>query len=299
MKIQNLRFFVAVVDEGGVVKAAERLHVSQPAVSAGLKALERELGQPLFERTGNGRRLRPTSKAVAFHRNALAILQQCDEARSHFRRSEPRARWLRIGVLQTLASGEIATFLATLEERDPDLRVQVWEAGAIELGQWLRQGRIDAAWTLVERDTAHARMLWQEAFVLLASRLHRLGKPRAKVSLADLEGEAIVLRTACEMRRGQLWPDNMRMRVAARAHRDELALQLVAQGVGIAIAPLGLATAEVVAKPIHDLDANRSIGVKWRADLGEDIVSAVLAVLSSVKRGKNLRKGRGGLVNAA
>ena len=48
MKLQHLRFFIAVVDGGGVVRAAERLRISQPSISAGLKALEEELGQSLF-----------------------------------------------------------------------------------------------------------------------------------------------------------------------------------------------------------------------------------------------------------
>ncbi|WP_163113412.1 helix-turn-helix domain-containing protein, partial [Acinetobacter baumannii] len=67
------------------VKAAERLRVSQPAVSAGLKALEIELGHPLFERSDSGRRQRPTDRAMRFHRDVLDILRQCDEARAKFR----------------------------------------------------------------------------------------------------------------------------------------------------------------------------------------------------------------------
>ena len=284
MKIQHLRFFVAVLDHGGVVKAAERLHVSQPAVSAGLKALEQELGQPLFERGANGRRLKPTSKAIAFHRSAVEILRQCDVARTQFRRQDVRTNKLRIGVLETIASRDVAAFAAALARHDPNLRLQIKEAGAIELGQWLRQGRLDAAWTIVERDTARSRTLWREPFVVLASHTHRFGRNlRAKIALADLDGESIILRTRCEMRRGQLWPDSVHMHVAARAERDELAFELVAQGLGIAIAPRSLATDAVVARTIGDLDATRSIGLKWRARLPEDLLAAALAALASVK----------------
>ena len=82
MKLQHLRFFVAAVDCGGVVKAAERLRVSQPAVSAGLRALEQELGKPLLERKGPGRRTRPTAKAIEFHKEAVEILRKCEAARA-------------------------------------------------------------------------------------------------------------------------------------------------------------------------------------------------------------------------
>jgi len=285
MKLQHLRFFAAVVDAGGVGKAAERLRVSQPAVSAGLKALEQELGQPLFERARRGRAVRPTSKALEFHRNARAILAQCDAARAQFRHPQPRQPKLRMGVLQTVAGEAVAAFVAALTGRDAGLRLQIWEGGPPRLADWLRQGRIDAAWTIVDGDTAHARALWQERFVVLAARGHRFGKnPRAKLSLSDLEGENIILRASCEMRRGRLWPESLRMRVVARAERDELALRLVAQGRGIAIAPQSLATEDVVARPIHDLEATRSLGLRWRPDLPEALVSAVLDAISSARR---------------
>jgi DNA-binding transcriptional LysR family regulator len=283
MKIQHLRFFAAVVDCGGVVKAAERLHVSQPAVSAGLKTLEQELGQPLFERTG-GRRLRPTSKAIDFHQHALEILRQCDVARARFRSPESKSTKLRLGVLQTVAAIDVAAFAATLARQDPDLKVQVREGGPVRLAEWLRQGRIDAIWTVVEKSGAHARALWRERFVMLVSRTHPLGQNRrAKIPMADLADENIVLRTCCEMKRGQLWPIGFRMRVAARTDRDELALRLVAQGLGIAIAPQSLATPDVVARPIHDLEATRSIGLKWRADLPPKLLAQMLDAMTSIK----------------
>jgi DNA-binding transcriptional LysR family regulator len=151
MKIQHLRVFIAVVDCGGVVKAAERLRISQPSISAGLKALEEELGQPLFRRRGAGRSLRPTPKALRFYGDAREILRQCDVARARFTTDEPRPSKLRIGVLQTIASYDVAAFSSALTLHNPDLRLQVWEGGAIRVGEWLRQARIDAAWTIVDK----------------------------------------------------------------------------------------------------------------------------------------------------
>lgn len=285
MKLRHLRFFVAVVDCGGVVRAAERLHVSQPAVSAGLKALEQSLGQPLFERTGGGQRLRRTAKTIEFHRSAMEILRLCDAARAQIRTPEPRPPRLRIGVLQTIASEQVAAVSAALARHHPDHLLQVCEGGPLQLAEGLRRQAIDAAWTNVERDGTHARLLWREPFVVLSSRAYRLGKRRrASVSLADLDGESIVLRACCEMKRGQLWPGNVRMRVVARAERDELALRLVAQGLGIAIAPRSLATGDVVARPIQDLDVTRSIGLKWRSDLPQTVVATMLETISSVGR---------------
>jgi DNA-binding transcriptional LysR family regulator len=284
MKLQHLRFFVAVVDCGGVVKAAERLHVSQPTVSEGLKALEEELGQLLFERT-SGRRLRPTPKSQDFYRHALDILERCDLARAQFRDAKQMLTKLRIGILHTVAGRQVVALSTGLSRRLPNLRLQLWEGGASQLASWLRQGRIDLAWTIVESSGPCARKLWIERFALFTSLNHRFAqKPRLRLTMSDLEGESLILRTCCEMPRGALWPDRITMPVAARAARDELALQLVAEGVGIAVAPESLATGHVVARRVHDLTATRSLGLRWRASVSDELVVTVLAVLSAIKR---------------
>src|SRR5262245_58712927 len=285
MKIQHLRFFVAVVDCGGVVRAAERLRMSQPSISAGLKALEEELRQPLFRRGGAGRSLRPTPKALHFYADAREILRQCDVARARFTIDEPRPNKFRIGVLQTIASHDIAAFSSALMLRDPDLRLQVWEGGAIRVGEWLRQARIDAAWTIVDKDAANARVFWHEPFVVLSPRTHPFATgAHAKLSIRDLEGQPVILRLGCEAKRGQLWPESIRIRVVARAERDELALRLVGQGLGIAIAPLSLAANDVVARSMEGLEAKRSVGLKWRTDLPHDILATALDAISTVRR---------------
>jgi DNA-binding transcriptional LysR family regulator len=284
MKLQHLRLFVAVVECGGVVKAAERLHVSQPAVSEGLKALEEELGQPLFERA-SGRRLQPTPRSKDFYRHAVDILERCDAARAQFRDAKPMAAKLRLGILQTFAGREIIALSTGLARRIPELRLQLWEGGVIQLANWLRQGRIDMAWTIVESSGPHARRLWSERFVVFVSPRHRFAeKPRSRLSLADLEGESLILRTHCEMPRGTLWPERITMPIAARAARDELALQLVAEGIGITFAPESLAAHHVVARRVHDLTATRLVGLKWRADIPDELAGTVFAALSAVKR---------------
>src|SRR6266481_1271549 len=117
MKIQQLRFLVTVIECGGVVNAAKRLHVSQPAISSALKALELDLGEPLFDRPAGGRRLVPTSKAMRFHQRALEILHRCEIARTEFLAQKDRPARLRIGTLETIASRDIASASASLHQR--------------------------------------------------------------------------------------------------------------------------------------------------------------------------------------
>src|ERR1700741_2882634 len=67
LKLRHLRLVEAIVDAGGISAAAERLHVSQPAVSKGLREVEGLLGVPLFERGGAGLMLTHYGRAVLAH----------------------------------------------------------------------------------------------------------------------------------------------------------------------------------------------------------------------------------------
>jgi DNA-binding transcriptional LysR family regulator len=283
MKLQHLRFLAAVIDQGGVVRAAEHLNVTQPTVSAGLRALEHELGQPLFTRGGAGRRLRPTAKAREFHISAVEILRRCEAARVQFRRKEIRRPGLRIGVLRTIASADVAAFTHAIAKSRPDLDVRFREGGPIELREWLRRGRIDAAWTIIDKTRGNTRRLWQEPFVVLAGLTHRFARKRRIIlTLSDLEREKLILRASCEMPRGRLWPESLPIRVVARAERDELAFRLVEAGLGVAIAPQSLATNKMVVRSVREMDAMRSIGLIWRDDVAKETLAALMEILSQI-----------------
>jgi eukaryotic-like serine/threonine-protein kinase len=87
LELRHLRYFVAVAEEGHVGRAAERLHVSQPSLSAQIHDLERELGAPLFERTPRGMRLTPAGEKFLAH--AKRTLREADHAVGAIREAGP------------------------------------------------------------------------------------------------------------------------------------------------------------------------------------------------------------------
>ncbi|MFO0589552.1 MAG: LysR family transcriptional regulator [Polyangiaceae bacterium] len=79
VSLAQIRYFVAVAEEGHLSRAAERLHVSQPPLTRSIRGLEDELGTPLFERTPRGMRLLPAGATFLDH--ARGILRAVDAAR--------------------------------------------------------------------------------------------------------------------------------------------------------------------------------------------------------------------------
>jgi DNA-binding transcriptional LysR family regulator len=89
VSLAQIRYFVAVAEEGNVGRAAEKLHVAQPPLSRQIQALEAELGTPLFVRTPRGMCLLPSGEA--FLPRARSILNAVDEATAAAKAAGKRA----------------------------------------------------------------------------------------------------------------------------------------------------------------------------------------------------------------
>ncbi|MCC6553864.1 MAG: LysR family transcriptional regulator [Polyangiaceae bacterium] len=89
MSLAQIRYFVAVAEEGHVGRAARKLHVSQPPLTRQIRSLEGELGAPLFERVPRGMRLLPAGEVFLAH--ARRILAEVDSAMLAVRASPPGA----------------------------------------------------------------------------------------------------------------------------------------------------------------------------------------------------------------
>lgn len=283
MKLQQLRYLVAVVQAGSITEAARRLNVSQPALSAGLNALEAELGGPLLERQRGHARLTPLG--ARFYRRAKNITNECEVAKVEFRRGLARS-FITVGVLPTISMSFVLDFVRGFTARMPDVEVSVREADEQTLLSMLARGRIDAALTISDRvEGGEWVPLFHDPLALVCAPEHRFARA-ASVRVADLDAEPFILRQHCE--RGAEANDifdarGVRLRVVLKTNQDYRALEAVKARLGVTIAPRSLVT-DVIAVPIEDLGLTRTVGIHLATTLETSICDPLVEALKDRAR---------------
>ena len=142
MDFKQLRYFVAVYEEGHVGRAAERLSISQPALSQQIRQLEHNLDVSLFERSS--KRLLPTLAAHTLYNHALPLLDGLQRAKEALRNFQGQAlRTIAIGVLQTVHTSLVPQMLERVRQAQPHLVVQIYELTGLEIERRLLNGSLD------------------------------------------------------------------------------------------------------------------------------------------------------------
>lgn len=144
MELYQLRSFIAVADTGNLTRAAERLHHSQPALSAQIKALEDALGVQLFTRAPSGMALTRAGRALREHANrTLAAAEAMQRAARSL--SGHIAGRLRIGTVSDPEFIRLGAFLALVLERFPALELELHHEVSGAALDAVREGRLDAS----------------------------------------------------------------------------------------------------------------------------------------------------------
>jgi LysR family hydrogen peroxide-inducible transcriptional activator len=141
--LKQLEYLVVLAETGHFGRAAERCHVTQATLSAGIAALERLLGATLFERGRRANRLTPTGEAVAAR--AHRVLREAEElAQAARAQARPLAGVLRLGVIPTIAPFLLPRALPVLRARYPDLKLYLREELSGAACEGLAKGALDA-----------------------------------------------------------------------------------------------------------------------------------------------------------
>jgi DNA-binding transcriptional LysR family regulator len=192
--LREIRSLLAVMEEGGVNRAAKRLGVSQPSLSRHIQALDQEMGAPLFERGAWGMRATDLGFFVRDRFGPLAREYELAMAET-LAFANGRHGQLRVGFIGSAAAKFLNPALAALKRELPDLKLFLFDQTPFEQLQALRGGRIDVA--MIGQEAASQ---CDEFYQRSAARLrvcvalpedHPLGE-RASLPLAELKRERFV-----------------------------------------------------------------------------------------------------------
>ena len=143
MDLRILRYFLAVAEEGNITRAAERLHVSQPALSTQLAALEDELGHKLLERSARGIAL--TEKGIALKQRADDLVDLAERVEAEIKASDADeiVGTVSIGAGETPAFRFVARAADELHRKNPKLCFSVSSGNGEDIVAHLREGTFD------------------------------------------------------------------------------------------------------------------------------------------------------------
>lgn len=186
MEIRHLRYFVAMAETGSLMKASERLHVAQPALSVHLANLEAELGTTLVTRSNRGVEL--TSDGQFLYERAIALLKDHQKTLTALKdRSRRPSGMVSIGLTSAMPSLLAPELYRAVSAEMPDVTLYLVDASTSALYEWLQEGRIDMVTCFNLPDTAELEMapLYQEAYYLV-------GKPDPEVVGNQIEFDDII-----------------------------------------------------------------------------------------------------------
>ncbi len=192
VELRHLRYFIAVAKHGSFNRAAQALHLTQPALSRQVKDLEEELAVPLLARGKNAVTL--TDAGERFYEEAREIIARAELAIQRVR-DEPRAEVLRIGYAPSASAGILPRALEKFHAAHPRARIELADLFPKEMSRMARDGELDIVITLDSFEKETPNLQWAEfrrmALALVLRADHPLAK-RKRISPQQLQDLPLV-----------------------------------------------------------------------------------------------------------
>jgi DNA-binding transcriptional LysR family regulator len=272
MELRQLQYFVTVAEEANFTRAAAKLYVAQPGVSAQIRRLERELGQQLLDRSARAVQLTTVGAAVLPY--ARAALAAVDGARLAVDELTGLLRGhVAIGTV-TSHTVDLAALLAQYHHDHPAVELTLTEHTSDQLIDALRGGRLDAAIIALGATPPpdlKLHIVTDEPIAAAVSHRHGLAK-RSTIPLTALRDRALISLPAGTGIRSLLddacAAAGFSPHIAFEASTPGMLAQLAARGLGVAIVPASVAQAR---EDLHPLTITRPalrgrLALAWRAD---------------------------------
>jgi DNA-binding transcriptional LysR family regulator len=298
MELRHIRSFLSIAETLHFGRTAQLIHLSQPALSLQIRALEEDVGVRLFER--NRRKTTLTAAGFAFRDEAARALSQLDQAIRKARLAgSGKLGVLRIGFISTVGVEIVPNIIRQFRELNPEVEFSLRAIPSADQVQMLETGSLDVGFfrlpigghSALDVVTVH-----RERFVLVVPASHKLAK-RKRVRLSEISGEDFVMyeRTYApgfhDLIFGMLRDARIVPNVSQTAAEISMLISLVDAHMGVAILPESAvqhSVASVIACDILDKIPMSEIGIavneRGRAPVVDKFRSFALEKLSRARK---------------
>lgn len=239
MELKQLRYFITVVQEGNISRAAEKLMISQPPLSTKLKELELELGVTLFVR--GSRKIELTEAGILFFNRALSILELTDlslKEQADYR--DAKAGTLRIGIISSVSTTLAKSWIQSFHRQYPKIHLDLFEGNTYEQIDKLKNNLIELAIvrTPFSREQLECTTIKRENMAAIGLPVFFDGCAKNPLSLTNLSDKPLILYRRWEKTLLDAFHQTKQEPVIfCRCDDARTAISLADSGLGIGIVP--------------------------------------------------------------
>ncbi|MCM3389946.1 LysR family transcriptional regulator [Ureibacillus chungkukjangi] len=269
MDFNSLQYFVLVAKYENMSRAAEILHITQPALSKSISLLEESLGVTLFER--NGRSIKLNRYGQFFLERSENLLKDYEMAKEDLLNLvSPGQGVVSIGFMHTLGLEVIPQLMARVQKDYPQLKIQLTQSNSSTILQKLEVGELDLC--LISSLDTHKDLvwekLWEEELFLIVPKSHPLASAN-EVSLKDFAGEPFIsIKQGNTLRKSvdDLYKqEGYQLNVAFEGEEVHTITGLVESGLGVSLIPYikGLEQYQIQLLKVNAPNCRREIGLAY------------------------------------
>lgn len=292
IELRLWRSFVALAEELNFRRAADRLNISQPALTKQIQELETRLDMPLFRREARG--VEPTEATIACLDAVKALLDKAQSVENKFSATQRSAETLiKVGLLEFFSRAYLPSVLQKVRAEFPEAKVSIVEMNTYETAAAVADGHVDLAIARapVTEQNVIAKPFRRGSWMLVMPESHRLAA-KQELSVQDLGDDPVIF----FLRRlnPPLFDEVMeavgrggrRIDIAYQAQDPMIGVELAANGIGLFLAvsyamralPDGL-----TARPIVDIGLNPMLDLVWRRDRMTPVLRLLIDAFSEVE----------------
>jgi LysR family hydrogen peroxide-inducible transcriptional activator len=250
MEVHQLRYFVAVADEGSFSRAAAREHVAQPSLSQQIQKLEAEMDQRLFDRLPRSVVVTEAGKCLLEYARKI-LVEIADARRCVDELKREVVGRLAVGAIPTIAPYVLPPLIEKFQRRYPKVTLEIFEDTTERLVRRMEDGEVDIALvsTCDESPALERHSLGKEALLVLLPKGHQLAKKKM-IKWSDLKSQKFLLLHDMHCLSAQVYQflaaHHLRPELTVRGAQLGTIARMVAAGMGVTLVPQMMIDAEPV-----------------------------------------------------